>query len=904
MRFLTLKLTNYIGIYNGMGLNEIFIDFTKCLHKTIIIRGMNGSGKSTLFKALNVLPDPNDQFIPGMPASKEVGIFDNGISYYITCIHGIKNNGDREVTKVYFKKCTDGVNYIELNPSGNVTAYKDLLYEELSLDANFIALSQLSSEEKGLASKKPAERKRFVNSIISSLEVYNGIYKTLSKKSSMYKTMINSVSTKLAQLGDPELTKKNLEDYSNRSAQVTLKRDQLLETLGSLKSQLALLDPDGSIQESYKQALSDLKIAEHDIKAVDQSIKAQYEKHELDMMGDSVLALHKVQQQITNIQMDTQILKTSLTSILADREAESKVLMNKQQRLSSFDNVNAFQEVSDEIASLRAENESIKGKFIMIGVNDISNLTKDEYIIALNTLTSLKDQVKSFSSEFDNDIIEESWNKFTNAESLPDTSVLVRRKEEAETNLDSLNKEYDKISERVKTLEKLSLRPTNCNNDECPFIKEAVENSKGNYPQVLDNLSIQISNLKEESYTLNIQIERMIKISNCMNRIRSTVRDIEVHSSILRKMPNGELYSNPMEFFYRLMRGDIFEEISTLNAFIDYSNMIDIYNHNNAVINQLEADLKVYKNQQDAIDELVSEIEALNFKIKGLEDRVVETNQKIESNDTLRIMLSKQETAYITINELKDQKKEIENRFIEATSKVKTLEDSMEAIKIQLEQLKTISSQLTECDQTIASINREKEKYSRSLDLMKEYTEEFQSLSKDYDFVEKIKYYSSPTTGIQLVFMELYMGKIIALANELLSLLFSGEYVLQPFIINESEFRIPCLGSGYINDDISSMSSAQISMISMIISFSLLYHSSSRFNIMKLDEIDGPLDSENRIMFINVLNKIMEIMNVEQCILISHNSELQSMYSDVILLKLSDEMKNEYSDGNIIWRYQ
>ena len=116
------------------------------------------------------------------------------------------------------------------------------------------------------------------------------------------------------------------------------------------------------------------------------------------------------------------------------------------------------------------------------------------------------------------------------------------------------------------------------------------------------------------------------------------------------------------------------------------------------------------------------------------------------------------------------------------------------------------------------------------------------------------------------------MGKIISLANELLALLFNGEYVIQPFIINESEFRIPCLGSGYLNDDISSMSSSQIGMISMILSFSLLYNSSTKYNIIKLDEIDGPLDYNNRVYFADVLNRIMSILGSEQCIMISHNS--------------------------------
>ena len=97
------------------------------------------------------------------------------------------------------------------------------------------------------------------------------------------------------------------------------------------------------------------------------------------------------------------------------------------------------------------------------------------------------------------------------------------------------------------------------------------------------------------------------------------------------------------------------------------------------------------------------------------------------------------------------------------------------------------------------------------------------------------------------------------------------------------------------------MSSAQIAMISMILSFSFLYNSSTKYNILKLDEIDGPLDANNRLMFLDVLNNVMNMMGTEQCIMISHNTELQAEDSDVILLKSSEN--NDYSRGNIIWKY-
>ena len=43
-------------------------------------------------------------------------------------------------------------------------------------------------------------------------------------------------------------------------------------------------------------------------------------------------------------------------------------------------------------------------------------------------------------------------------------------------------------------------------------------------------------------------------------------------------------------------------------------------------------------------------------------------------------------------------------------------------------------------------------------------------------------------------------------------------------------------------------------------------------------------------------------MNTEQCVLISHNSELNVDDSDVIVLK-SDHLSREYTRGNVIWKY-
>ena len=50
MKILSVKLVNYIGIFNGIGKREFSYDFTNAT-PIVIIEGRNGSGKSTLLNA-------------------------------------------------------------------------------------------------------------------------------------------------------------------------------------------------------------------------------------------------------------------------------------------------------------------------------------------------------------------------------------------------------------------------------------------------------------------------------------------------------------------------------------------------------------------------------------------------------------------------------------------------------------------------------------------------------------------------------------------------------------------------------------------------------------------------------------------------------------------------------------
>ena len=246
-------------------------------------------------------------------------------------------------------------------------------------------------------------------------------------------------------------------------------------------------------------------------------------------------------------------------------------------------------------------------------------------------------------------------------------------------------------------------------------------------------------------------------------------------------------------------------------------------------------------------------------------------------------------TAFIEDYKLKLVKKnsmsELQKEYEDINSKVSKFSESYEQYRELKSKFTDAKARLNiiETNQIPAIKNRiEESKYK--LVLYNDYVEKYERYSKEYEKIEVIKYCCSPTTGIQTVYAEMYMNKILGISNQLLSMFFGGEFVMQPFVINDKEFRMPVLGSGVMNDDISSMSTSQKCIMAMIISFALLSNASSIYKIIKIDEIDSPLDTINRSAFFHALDTLMEYLKFDQCIMISHNVELNMSNTDIIVL--------------------
>ena len=152
--------------------------------------------------------------------------------------------------------------------------------------------------------------------------------------------------------------------------------------------------------------------------------------------------------------------------------------------------------------------------------------------------------------------------------------------------------------------------------------------------------------------------------------------------------------------------------------------------------------------------------------------------------------------------------------------------------------------------------------------------------------------------------MNMYMNKTLDLANQLLGMIFNGQYQLLEYVINENEFRIPFIGNGLPVDDISNGSTSQVCIMGMIINLVILNQASTKYNITSLDEIDGGLDHYNRMMFVDILQKLIQILNIDQLFIISHSVEAALNNVDLIQLSPINDYEDNFSGANIIYSYK
>ena len=324
--------------------------------------------------------------------------------------------------------------------------------------------------------------------------------------------------------------------------------------------------------------------------------------------------------------------------------------------------------------------------------------------------------------------------------------------------------------------------------------------------------------------------------------------------------------------------------------------------------------LEKYKKDLENFEKEYELIKSSGLNVIEIENKILEINDIIkEKDDIIRIngVLRDEVEEILTDNEKQVQQTlkalEVRDSFNDMNEKLNKLSDRMneiENIKIQRNNcLNTLESNKNEIrrvsgfiDSLTAKVNQlmfNKETYNK---LVTEYN----ALKLLFEDADAIKEALNASKGIPLIFLQVYLKNCPIMMNNLLNTIYNGELQIEGFLIDENEFRIPFIKSGIKVPDIVMASQGESSFISIVLSLSLIIQSMTKYDIICLDELDGPLDTKNREEFIRVLYEFIRQTGSEQIFLISHNNVFDNECVDLILT--GDVDIENFKFGNVLFR--
>ena len=873
MKLLSIRLENYIGIYNGRGDNILEVDLSQSTSNIVIIRGSNGSGKSTLLKALSPLQDDNTAIIPGLEGKKTLRYLYNGEVYEILYVHPVKTDGSRGQVKMQVYK---GMNRVELNPTWNVTSGKDIIFDLFNLDANFLTLSQLSSEDRGLADKKPAERKKFVNSIINGIEVYNNMYKVITKKYSTFKNLISTISSKINQIGNIEELNSRYNNITRQVEDVSRERDRAVIEASKIDAEIGILTRDNNLEEFYKineEIRENIDYIRASKSQVINLSKGELSSEDLNELKDIIdRSLRTFDKDISKWKSEEAVANAKIENISKEKEDTFKSLQTKITKRGTLldggfsdSDLSLYKDTKAKIAELENDINSLN--------SSIKNLSEAEALVnamemIVPVLDGLYNGLDATTKKEKYDFVKTTLDN--DGKYVDQTIELTRTYNEVSRTVTELESEilaYEILFDKAKSL---ALRPKDCKIDDCSFVKEAIEASSKHPEKRINDINKEIDESNKLLKSLEKDIESYKELYDFNKRFTNLHGMVLSFRKLLEKSPVDYIIDS-----YQLLASlDHMEKLMIdFNQIRGIFNIITTKSNYDEIIESLKEPAAKYEANKVLIDELDSDIASLKDKLSTISLQLTTENESIDEITNNISITEFRIEVYTKCKSLVDECIGLEERNNELQSQINSLSDIAFKVKDLETRMDEAKSRADRLNNDLNAILSERDKIASNKTLLEDYIRDLDLYNKNFSILETIRYYLSPTTGIQTVFMRTYMGNIILKANELLSLIFNGQFIIQPFVINEAEFRIPCLGNGLVNDDISSMSTSQICMISMILSFAILSNSSTDYNILKLDEIDGGLDTENRIQFIGLLKQLITMVGCEQCFLISHNME-------------------------------
>lgn len=871
MKITYLKLENFVNVFAGMKKKVIEIDFSKSKNNLVILAGPNGSGKTSILSELHPFANSGNMdvrndaclIIEGKDGYKEIHIQDNDDVYIIKHNYLYKNK--TKSVKSFISK-----NGTELNANGNVKSFKEAVLDNLGLDQDLLKIMRLGSNVTSLVDLKSTNRKSFATKLFSDIDIYGGFFKKVSSECRNTRALLKNIGEKMAKynISDESEFEKQIELVGSEISRYEDRKDTLIKESATLEAKLS--DINISDEELVKQRCNILESQVNEAESLltlIQNLNVSKSEYELMTEKEKNVMVNKLTE-----------LKAAINLKIFERDT----LYNQKQELD--------EKIKTAVSNVRLKDLQESILKYSNEIKELESKLEGRSLYSLSDLLKLKDYI-----DRTNGMIRELGHYAIHDIKRVATSIIdnANIREYIEGNRRKLDREYETINAEIINIENLGVDikemkiPENSCKSDCPY--------KAFYKRIvgkLDNLEELIEERNKISKLL-LTNEELYNLHELICSIRDFADEFECDSTL-------PLDFSGMKVLEAMKENKAIANINLINLAID-----DAESHER--LESLRKDVESFNKELNMIKEYSIDVIEVENKILEIDNNVNIINGNIKELEREQNVCEgvirdiEKESAEITrALELKESLVDIERELKEKKSRLMEINSLREKQNKYESELASNKAELTRVTDFLNSLVTRKEHLSFSLKDYRNLSTEHEAISLLFKEADEIREALNSSTGIPLVYLKVYLKNCPAMMNNLLQNVSGGKLSIDDFKIDDNEFRIPFRNDGLLVPDIIMSSQGERSFISIVLSLSLIIQSMTKYNIICLDELDGPLDTNNREEFIKVLYSFITMVGCDQVFLITHNNMFDNEPVDII--QTGDIDSENFKFGNVIFK--
>jgi DNA repair exonuclease SbcCD ATPase subunit len=899
MKIKYLLLENFSGIYAGTNKTKLEIDFKNNKNRIIVFNGENGCGKSTCLSLMHPLRGTNDDRDKTMILPNELGhkickIDYNGDEYICEHYYGKKN-------KSYISK-----NGKELNENGNIKSFNTIVKEELGIDEEYFKIGRIGDNVSNFIDLPTAKRKAFINEFIPSIDDFLQAFDVVKDKYTSANAEIKVLKSNIEKYSHL----RELQDIIDEVKTLEKERNNLNKSLNSKQNKLDSFEEE---EKKLYQNIIDLceennilwcGFEELEIKLDNKDLELTRVKDNLEIKLFDLIEKFKIDK-TRDIDEYMRELENRFSNTLSELKTNEENIKENIKRLNNEQNEcqNKIEYYEDKLNNdkyhLSEDNLKILLNDLEIKKKDLSIIDKeiqlfkksllerelkeilefyDENGFNYKNIKSIFDEITIIRSNYDINIINKYYNKkrpdkFNIKEKIKEIEAMIQTNK----NLLIEYNNHKKIAEEI-----LPLRPSECNINNCEFIKTSLEYLNSEVPEI-PNIEATIESLIKEKESLEKDLEEACLIDELYVEMKELKHKLEI---VLPKYYIDKIYTKKL-LLDNINDLDITIGLDKLNQFINNLKNKSIIED---LIERLESSINNHNMSSELYKEYLSQLEEYNNKLEEVISEIENNNEELNKCSAKVNIYEKKLNIAKTVSALNKQYKEalqefkefkiIYNNFVETINEYKNyrIKNNIENIEEEIEGLR---NKINELD---IKINNE----NVSIQIIKDNMDTLETIEKDFTLLTDLKNALDPKKGIPVIFANEYLKNISTKANKLLEVAYDNSFKIK-FEVTANDFTIPVYkGDGTTLNDIKLASQGETSLTNVSLSLAMLECMIEKYNVIYLDEVDSVLSTENRKLFIDLLNRQLDSLDIEQCFIITHNGEFYNNDCDLILMNGHD----------------